>query len=134
MKRVGLDTSVVVRLLTGEPDQLAAAVGRGIEAAHAEGTKFLVSDLVVAECYFALQHHYGATKQGALDALRDLFRASPLRPSGAAATLLATPGLATARPGFVDRLIHADYTSRFDETWTCERAGAKLAKVRVVGG
>jgi len=131
--RVGLDTSVVVRLLTGEPAAAAARAAERVEAVRTAGGQIVVSDLVVAEAYFALQHHYGLTKAEALDDLRELFRASPLRSSGAAERILRLAGLATANPGFVDRLIHADYAREADEIWTFERAGTRLASVRLVG-
>lgn len=128
----GLDTSVVVRLLIGEPAPLAGRVLAAIEAALAEGAQLFVSDLVVAECCFALQHHYGLNKAQALAALHELFRTSPLHASGAAARVLATPGLTTANPGFVDRLIHSSYAADIDELWTLDRATAMLSGVRVL--
>ena len=130
--RVGLDSSVVVRLLTGEPAPLALGAARRIEAAYAAGASLFVSDLVVAECYFALQYHYGVGKAEALEALRRLFRESPLRPLGAAGEVLEQPNLATAKPGFVDRLIHSGYRSAAMETWTFEKSAAKLPAVRLL--
>ena len=132
--RVGLDTSIVVRLLTGEPAESAAVAGQRIEAARAAGSEIVVSDLVLAESYFALQHHYGASKQGALDALRDLLRATPIRALGAAATILEQRDLATSKPGFVDRLLLAEYRRQVDETWTFERAAGRRPGVRWLRG
>ena len=59
---IGLDTSVVVRLLVGEPQNIARATRRRLERAVEAGERVLVSDLVIAEAYFALQHHYGIPK------------------------------------------------------------------------
>jgi predicted nucleic acid-binding protein len=128
---VGLDTSVVVRLLVGEPALLARRALAAVEEALAAGRTLVVCDLVVAESFFALQHHYGLTRARALATLHELFRTGPLRASGAAAAILATPGLATTRPGFVDRLIRAAYADT-DEMWTLDHAAAKLPGVRVI--
>lgn len=131
--RVALDTSVVLRILTGEPERSALVAARAVATAAAEG-EVLVSDLVVAECYFALQHHYGFSKEQAVESLRELFRQSPIRALGAAARVLETPRLSSARPGFVDRLIHEESTARADQLWTFERAAATLPAVRVLSG
>ena len=66
---IGLDTSAVVRLLVGEPAAQAAAA-RALVDAHA-GEVF-VSDLVVAEAYFALRHHYDVPHPETVAALRAL--------------------------------------------------------------
>ena len=132
--RVGLDSSVVVRLLTGEPPSLALAALRRVEEAHTAGVEILASDLVVSECYLALQHHYGVAKAHAIEALRGRFaRESPLRSLGAAAAVLERHALASRQPGFVDRLIHAEFVEEVEEMWTFERAGAKLAETRLLG-
>jgi len=52
--------------------------------------------------------------------------------TGAAATVLTTPNLATAKPGFVDRLIHADTTRYAGELLTFETATGRLPGVRVL--
>src|SRR5947209_5382180 len=103
--RVGLDTSVMLRLVTGEPEDLALialrTVERLLEAKHA----VTVSDLVASETYFALQHHFRMPKSEALRVLAEFFQTSPVEAAGAAAQILATPNLANAQPGFVDRMI-----------------------------
>lgn len=130
---VGLDTSVIVRLLTGEPRDLAlAAFGYLLERKKA-GDRVLVSDWVVAEAYYAVQYHYGASKKDALAALGD-FLASPwVEGTGEAAAVLAIPDLESSKPGFIDRMIHRNYLrSGAEEVATFERAAAKLPQVRVL--
>ena len=130
--KTGLDTSVVLRLLLGQPrEQAVRAVAFLDELARAEH-RAVVSDLVVAEAYFALQHHYGVSRQDALMGLRRLFADGEIEPIGAAAQVLATGGLASAKPGFVDRLIHGAYTNASDGMATFEKAGGKLKSVRVL--
>jgi len=54
--------------------------------------------------------------------------------TGEAAEVLDTPGLESAKPGFVDRVIHRGYLgSGGDELVTFERAARKLSGVRVLG-
>jgi hypothetical protein len=50
-----------------------------------------VSDLVVSETYFALQHHYRVPQEEALKQLWALFDAGDLSSVGRAAELLTTP-------------------------------------------
>jgi predicted nucleic-acid-binding protein len=127
-----LDTSVVLRLLLGQPaDQAARAVAFLDELAR-RGDRAVVSDLVVAEAYFALQHHYDVSKQDALQGLHRLFADGEIEPLGSAAGVLAAGGMASAKPGFVDRLIHGAYAAAGDEMATFERAAGKLKSVRVL--
>ena len=130
---VGLDTSVLVRLLTGEPRDLAlVALGYFLERKEA-GDRLLVSDWVVAEAYYALQHHYGASKKDALDALRAFLANPGVEATAELVAVLAIPGLESAKPGFIDRVIHRNYlSSGAEEVATFERAAAKLPHVRVL--
>ncbi len=129
----GLDTSVVVRLLTGEPSDLALVALRFLQEQLRAGDRVLVSDWVLAETYYALQHHYGASKKETLDALRSFLETSGVEGTGEVAEVIATPGLESAKPGFIDRVIHANYLrSGVEEVVTFEKAAAKLPSVRVL--
>lgn len=130
--RTGLDTSVVLRLLTGEPHDQATRALDEFEKAVRGGDELLVSDLVVAEVYFALQHHYGVPKAEALALLAAFLGDHRVHSLGAAAAVLAEPRLATAKPGFVDRLIHAEYRHSATEVLTFEKAAGRLPGVRVL--
>jgi predicted nucleic-acid-binding protein len=47
--------------------------------------------------------------------------------------VLATPDLESAKPGFIDRVIHRNYlSSGAKEVATFEKAAAKLSHVRVL--
>jgi hypothetical protein len=52
----GLDTSVLVRVLTGEPGDLALVAVRYLEERRRAGDPVRVSDWVLAETYHALQY------------------------------------------------------------------------------
>ena len=93
----GLDTSFVLRLLVGEPVEQAEAALATLGELTAKGVRALVSDLVISETYFALQHHYGVPKAKAHEALRDLLLSGDVTCLGVAADVLNAPSLATAR-------------------------------------
>jgi len=129
---VGLDSSVVLRLLTGLPEAQAEAAYDALQRCLQAGELVHVSDLVLAEVYFALQHHYGVDKAAALDLLARFISESGVTAGGAAAEVLRTPGLATAKPGFVDRLIHADCLRQAGGMLTFERSAGRLPGARVL--
>lgn len=130
--KVGLDTSVVLRLLVGAPkDQWQRAIDL-LETLARKGDEPVVSDLVVAETYFALQYHYGVPKNKALQVLRRMFAEGEIASSGSAAEVLVKSGLATAKPGFVDRMIHSAYTQLGGVMVTFEHSAKKLPSVRVL--
>jgi hypothetical protein len=86
----------------------------------------------VSEAYFALQHHFGLTKAQALDVLKEFLGQSGIEAADATLAILALPNLAVARPGLVDRLIHADYLRSADQMLTFEKSGARLPRARVL--
>ncbi len=127
----GLDTSFVLRLLLGEPiDQTAKAVEK-LDELKGRGDKGAVSDLVVSEAYFALQYHYDVPKQLALNKLREFLQSSEIEATGQSLDVLAQSNLGRAKPGFVDRMIHAEYLQTTSGMLTFEKAAAKLNKVTI---
>lgn len=131
----GLDTSVLVRLLTGEPEDLALSAVRYIEERRKAKDRLFLSDWVLAETYHALQYHYQVPKADVLDALRKFLADEIVEGTGDAPAVLEISGLATANPGFIDRVIHRNYLGAgADELVTFEKAAEKLPKVRVLTG
>ena len=129
---VGLDTSVVLRLLVGEPEEQAQVAQTFLDELFEAGEKAAVSDLVVSEVYFALQFHYRVPKSEALASLKAMFESGEVVSLGHAASILETRGLASAKPGFVDRLIHAEYEANADAMATFEKKAARLASTRIL--
>lgn len=130
---VGLDTSVVVRLLVGVPAPLAAAALRYVEQRLGGGDEVMISPWVVAESYYALQHHYGVPKRDALRALRRLLESDGVQSTTEVSAVLALDGLESTKPGFVDRMIHAGYLQAgASEVVSFERAFGKLPNTRVL--
>ena len=127
---VGMDTSVVLRLLTGEPAVQAGAALRWLREAKSMGMTPVISDMVVSEVYFALQYHLGVSKAEALRDLALFLAGGDVSSDGVAGILLKIPGLATGKPGFVDQMIHEQYL-RGGATGmaTFERAARRLPRV-----
>jgi len=131
--KTGMDTSVVLRLLIGEPASQAQVALKWLRKAKASGTTPIISDLVISEVYFALQHHFGISKAEALRHLALLLTSGDVAADGVVSMVLSTPGLATANPGFVDRLIHEQYLqSGASGMVTFEKAAFSLTNVEVL--
>ena len=130
----GLDTSVVVRIISGLPEGAAENVGERIAAEIAEGNDFSVSALVLSEAYFALQHHYAFTKEEALQSLLAFACTDGIRVATSIRATLASPNLAKANPGFVDRMIIGEYATAGSDTYACEKSFRRLAGTVVIPG
>jgi predicted nucleic-acid-binding protein len=128
----GLDSSVVVRLLIGEPADQADRARLFLDSLFENGEKASVSDLVISEVYFALQHHYKVPKKEAIAALRSFLESKEIVGTGAAPDVLMTKNLASAKPGFVDRLIHEGYRAAGGPMATFEKRSSKLENVCVI--
>ena len=125
---VGLDTSVVMRLLRGEPRAQAERALRFLDELLAEGRRATVSDLVVAETYFALYTHYEVPKKEAVRALAEFLRSDLAvpEPGGSALEALDAALASSQKPGLVDRLIHAQYMKTAGAFASFEKAARKL--------
>jgi predicted nucleic acid-binding protein len=126
---IGLDTSVVLRLLVGVSGAQARAAQRRLERAIEQGESVIVCDLVIAEAYYALQFHYDVPKAEARSMLMRLVRSGvvTVEPREAEGVLGMTSGA-----GLVDRLIHARHRALGAVTLTFERKlGALEGAVRL---
>lgn len=126
---LGLDTSIVVRLLVGEPEHQYRAARERLQRAHAEAETVLVTDLVVVESYFALRHHYDVPDPEVRAKLKQLLESGVVvvRPRGMAALLeLGSP------PGLADRLIHHRHVDLGASTLTLDRAQAAIDGAELV--
>lgn len=137
IRRCGLDTSILVRLTTGEPaqdfDRVVAALTHLVEVEH---VALFASHMVIGEAYIALQHHYGVGKRDAKAALRSVLSSGLVAPSGGDAVLDA---LAAHRGcGLLDRLIVLQHGSDDLGTLTLDRKmaalpGAERLAIRAAG-
>ena len=126
----GIDTSVLVRLLTRDPqDEYERCVERLMTLVEEQDGEIAASNQVVGEAYIAVQHHYGVSRDDARVALLRLLQKSGLvRPLNGRAVVLAL--MSTGSPGLFDRLIADDYDRAGLEVFTLDRRMAALPNVR----
>ena len=127
----GLDTSVIIRLVTQEPPELSIKVNDFIVSHLEAGDKFFISSLTVSEAYFALQRHYSMSKEAAIKTLRALVDDGFVF-SDEAKSALDTPDAWKASPGLVDRMIAGEYAARGHNTSSCEKDFRKLDFTTVI--
>lgn len=128
----GLDTSVVLRLLTGHPLALAERALERYQAGIAAGDSFYVSDIVASETYYAIQHHYGKTKEEALMALKNFSSGEGISFSPSFDIAINTPNIHRANPGFIDRILAASYKEQGLITLSCEKSFGRLQDAEVI--
>ena len=128
----GMDTSYLLRLLTGQPKELAEKALARYQEAVGRGDSFSVSDTVVTEAYYALQHHYGKTKDETIEALKGISEDDSIAFSAGFDSVISLSNLANANPGFLDRVLAADYRSRGQITLSCEKSFCRLPDTEVV--
>ncbi len=127
--RYGTDTSVLVRLVTGQPTDTYERCAQGLAAlVEQQNAEIFASNQVVGEAYIALQHHYGISKADARQALGQVLTSGLIGPLNGQAVLLALAELGGA--GLLDRLIADDYSRSVTETLTLDRRMARLTGVR----
>ena len=127
--RFGIDTPILVRLLTGDPEdgfeQCVRKLAAPIERDDAE---IFASNQVIGEAYIALQHHYGISKPEARGALLRVLNSglvAALNGHGVYVALEADSGC-----GLLDRLIADDYRRAALVTLTLDRKMAVLRDAR----
>ena len=127
--RYGIDTSILVRLLTGEPresfDKTVRRLTALVEKDHAE---IFASNQVIGEAYIALQHHYRIAKADARAALVTVLRSGVVAPVNGAGVLAALQ--TSGGCGVLDRLIVDDYVRHGLETLTLDDRMARLPAAR----
>ncbi len=127
--RYGIDTSVLVRFLTGQP-RLDYERCRSVLAAmvEEESAEIYASNQVIGEAYIAVQHHYGVSKTEAREGLLIVLT------SGLIAPLNGHPVLTmlqeTRGAGLMDRLIAEEYSRTVSETLSLDRRMTALPGVR----
>ena len=124
-KRFGIDTSILVRLATGDPEgdfeRCVSTLTRLVEQDEAE---VFASNQVIGEAYIVLQHHYGVSKPDARAALASVLRSGLVAPLNGQAVFVALA--ANTGCGLLDRLIASDYHRVGLVTLTLDRRMAAL--------
>ena len=127
-QRYGTDTSVLMRLLTGHPEdeyqRCRQGLGRMVEEDKAE---IFASNQVIGEAYIALRHHYGISKPDARQSLTQVLTSGLIGPLNGQPVLIILSEQGGA--GLLDRLIADDYSRQVYETLTLDRRMARLPQV-----
>lgn len=128
--RYGIDTSILVRLLTGDPakDYQKSIKSLARILADEPNAEILVSNQVIGEAYIAVQHHYGVSKIDARSALLSVFSSGLVAPVNGAAILKALRAVGGC--GLLDRLIVDDYHQHTLVTLTHDQKMAALPDAR----
>jgi predicted nucleic acid-binding protein len=125
MSGYGIDTSVLVRLLTGRPKADFEQVSiRLAQIRQSLPVPLAVSSLVIAEAYAVLQHHYSFSKKEAREALRMVLASGLVAPVDGVEIHMAIA--ATGEPGLADRLIALDYERHGLRILTLDRQMQRL--------
>ena len=127
--RFGIDTSVLVRLAVGEPNQDFQHCVEALRVlVEDQGREVFASNQVIGEAYVAIQHHYGISDADARTALISVLTSGLVAPLNGQSVILSLriPG----GPGLFDRLIADDYSRAGMETLTLDRRMASLPTVR----
>ena len=129
--RYGIDTSVLVRLLTGLPETEFEHCVRELSAlAERDGAEILASNQVIGEAYVAVQHHYGVSNADERAGLLRVLRSGLVSPLNGRSVLEALE--ASGGPGLFDRLIADDYHRAGLEVLTLDRKMASLPRSRLL--
>ena len=128
-QRIGIDTSILVRLLTGSPSDLYLYCVERLNALVIGGAEVFASNQVIGEAYIAVQHHYGVSEADARVELLNVFRSGLVSPLNGQAVITALS--ASGSPGLFDRLIADDYARAGLEALTLDRRMASLPDVRL---
>jgi predicted nucleic acid-binding protein len=121
----GIDTSIFVRLLTGLPAaDYQTTVNRLASLRSSQPEPITVANIVVAEAYAVLQHHYRLGKTDARAAILSVLTSGLVEPTHGDAVLDALRS--TKEPGLTDRLIALDYANQHATVLTLDRKMAAL--------
>lgn len=121
----GIDTSILVRLLTGRPADTYAACRTALQTLiEHRGARVFASNMVIGEAYVAVQHHYGVAKEDARDGLLKVLNSGMVSPLHGRSVLAAIADRSGA--GLLDRLIADHYRREELVTLTLDRRMSAL--------
>lgn len=127
MQTYGIDTSILVRLITNKPETEYQQTLQALEdlldrESHA---RLCASNMVIGETYAAVHHHYGISKADTRTALAAVLQSGLIEPLGGK-TILNVIRAANQGAGLFDRLIINDYHDDQCVTLTNDKRMAKL--------
>jgi len=127
MQTYGIDTSILVRLITCKPESEYQQTLHALEDLfdREPHSRFCASNMVIGETYAAVHYHYGVTKADTRAALLEVMQSGliePLRGKSVLEVVLA----ADKGAGLADRLIVHDYQDDQCTTLTNDKRMAKV--------
>ena len=132
IRAYGIDTPVLVRLVTGEPEpDFRHCVNELRILIDGQDAEIFASNQVIGETYIVLQHHYGISAADARAGLVDVLTSGMVAPLNGQSVVLALR--ASGGSGVFDRLIADGYSHGNLETLTLDRRMARLPNVRRLG-
>lgn len=124
----GIDTSVLVRLATAEPEgDFQHCVSELRSLIEEQVAEIFASNQVIGEAYIVLQHHYGISAADARSSLEDVLTSGMVAPFNGQSVIQALR--ASTGPGLFDRLIVDGYSRAGMETLTLDRQMSRLSGV-----
>ncbi len=127
--RYGIDTSVLVRLVTGHPEPSFAYSLTALRTLlEEEGAEIFASNQVIGEAYIAIQHHYGISKVETRAGLLDVLQSGLVAPLNGGSVIAALE--ASGGAGLLDRLIANEYLRADLSVLTLDKRMAALLGVR----
>ena len=126
----GIDTSVLVRLMTNRPGENTARGVKRLTALVQRGGEVFASNHVIGEAYIAVQHHYGVSKSDARTALLGVRRSGLVVALNGRSVVFALQ--AYRRPDLFDRLVTDEYSRANLQVLALDRKMATLPNVRLV--
>ena len=79
-RRYGIDTSVLVRLLTKQPPEDFTYCVSRLSSLVEDGSEILAANQVIGEAYVTVQHHYHIPRESARVALLGLLQSGLVSP------------------------------------------------------
>ena len=125
---IGLDTTLVLRLLTGEPVKQFEKARTFIEEQLANSKKLFVSDLVIAESYFALYYHYKVPKDEAVQQLDNFLSSGVVHPVPGSVCQKVIKESISHKAGLVDQIIHEQYCLFTEQIASFDKSMCKLPR------
>lgn len=126
--RYGIDTSVLVRLLTGKPPDAFSYCEKALRTLAESGAEIFASNQVIGETYVTVQHHYGVSGTNARAGLLYVLRSGLVAPLNGHSVITALES--SGGPGLFDRLIADEYARAGMEVLTLDRKMTTLPATR----
>ena len=130
---IGVDTSVIVRLLVGDDEKQTDAASRYLKQHCSSDDPALLSDIVLVECAWVLEDVYEYSRAQIGDAIDGLLATAQLRAADASAVSMALQRFRSGAADFAHCLLGVNNADAGCEyTATFDRKASKLPEFRLL--